>query len=292
MSASKHIVAIVAFLAVLSVIPAGAQWDPGSSASNLGSIVNTRHNLSLPFVVTTDMDKARNNYGEVCIYCHTPHGASGDVSAPLWNRTNGGNTYTMYSIPLTSGNTPTQPGVNSLTCLSCHDGTVAIDSIINMPGSGNYLASQATSQSNSFLDTWTNTSGVAVQAHGAISDCMTACHNAGNIFGVPDFAVFVIGTDLNDDHPVGVPLPNTTTYDFNAPSGTSSGMKFYDTNTDGRANSDEVRFYDTGEGFEVECASCHDPHGVPSGGQGSLLVPAFLRVSNTGSALCLTCHAK
>ena len=47
-----------------------------------------------------------------------------------------------------------------------------------------------------------------------------------------------------------------------------------------------------GEGFEVECASCHDPHGVPSTGEGSTLLPSFLRVRNENSAVCLTCHTK
>ena len=34
----------------------------------------------------------------------------------------------------------------------------------------------------------------------------------------------------------------------------------------------------------VECASCHDPHTSAN--------PTFLRVSNAGSAVCLSCHVK
>ncbi len=37
-------------------------------------------------------------------------------------------------------------------------------------------------------------------------------------------------------------------------------------------------------GGKVECGSCHDPHVTTHG--------TFLRNTNTGSALCLTCHAK
>jgi predicted CXXCH cytochrome family protein len=33
----------------------------------------------------------------------------------------------------------------------------------------------------------------------------------------------------------------------------------------------------------IECSSCHDPHTTN---------PLFLRVSNEGSRLCLTCHDK
>jgi len=266
-------------------------WDPASKASNVGGISNTRHNLTMSYLGSTtgNMDLARNNYGEVCVYCHTPHGANSTIDGPLWNRTNKGTTYTTYDMALMSGQTPAQPGINSLTCLSCHDGAVAIDSIINMPGSGRYDGSQQTGQNNTFLSQWDNASGTNPTTHGTLSDC-TSCHGP-NPFGVPDFTVFVIGTDLRNDHPVGVSLPNTAIHDFKAPNAQKGGLKFYD-NGNGRADSNEVRFYDTGAGFKVECASCHDPHGVSPSGHGGALNPSFLRVANTQSTLCLTCHDK
>ena len=123
----------------------------------------------------------------------------------------------------------------------------------------------------------------------------------------------MIGTDLRNDHPVGVLFPDvfTPVTDFNEPNVKLPGeMAFFDTNGNNRADPDEVRLYDSGEGYEVECASCHDPHGVPSGGSGTntRFSPSFLRVnngigsinhdgnagivSNGPSALCLTCHTK
>lgn len=45
---------------------------------------------------------------------------------------------------------------------------------------------------------------------------------------------------------------------------------------------------------KVECSSCHDPH-TASGdttGQGTTAGALFLRLSNAGSALCLSCHGK
>lgn len=50
--------------------------------------------------------------------------------------------------------------------------------------------------------------------------------------------------------------------------------------------------FDTGDGHEVECASCHDPHGVGPGpgGSGNPFNRTFLRVANGASALCLACH--
>ncbi len=293
----KRVLAAVVFLAIVvsgsAAFPDG--WDPNSSAPNIGGIINTRHNLTMSYLAagtTGNMDLARNNYGEVCVYCHTPHGANGSINAPLWNRTNAGNTYTAYNIPLTSGQTATQPGVNSLTCLSCHDGTVAVDSVINMPGSGLYNAAQQTASNSAFLDSWPGAGPNGT--HGTLEQCTQACHNSGNIFIPFDFQVFVIGTDLTNDHPVGVQMPDHTVWDFNAPSGSNAAMKFFDNNGNGRADDNEPRFYNTGEGYEVECASCHDPHGVSSTGvNGGALIPSFLRVNNNGgSTLCLTCHNK
>lgn len=73
---------------------------------------------------------------EICLPCHTPHNAivhdaNGDkVGGPLWNHTLSTATYTLYddwqdpeAAPVTGEVDP-----NSRVCLSCHDGTVAVDS--------------------------------------------------------------------------------------------------------------------------------------------------------------------
>lgn len=290
-------------MAGANIVPADG-WDPNSKASNLRSIVNSRHNLTMSYLPQASqdiMDSVRNNYGEVCVYCHTPHGGNTLPQMPLWNRTVKATTYTVYnSASLTQ--TASQPGNNSLTCLTCHDGQTAIDSIVNMPGSGNYSAAQQTSQDNAFLSTWTTPAAfghmILGKSTGSLAsnspvNCTANCHN-GTAIGAPYFAAFVIQTDLTNDHPVGVQLPDTGIYDFNAPNVTTASLKFYDTNGNSRADPNEIRFYNTGEGYEVECASCHDPHGVPSGGPGTntLLQPSFLRVSNAGSVVCFTCHNK
>jgi predicted CXXCH cytochrome family protein len=66
--------------------------------------------------------------GRICVACHTPHKADMSVSdAPLWNHRNSTQSYTLYtstSLNATMG----QPGSTSKLCLSCHDGTVAVDS--------------------------------------------------------------------------------------------------------------------------------------------------------------------
>ncbi|MFQ6108814.1 MAG: cytochrome C, partial [Candidatus Aminicenantales bacterium] len=76
-----------------------------------------------------------NTSGEICIVCHTPHNADTSVSAaPLWNHDVTTATYTLYSSS-TLDATLGQPGDISKLCLSCHDGTVAIDSFGGATGS-------------------------------------------------------------------------------------------------------------------------------------------------------------
>jgi predicted CXXCH cytochrome family protein len=76
-----------------------------------------------------------NTTNEICIVCHTPHNADGTVTdAPLWNHEVTAATYTLYSSSTFDGAaTITQPNGNSKLCLSCHDGTVALE---NFGGAG------------------------------------------------------------------------------------------------------------------------------------------------------------
>jgi hypothetical protein len=95
--------------------------------------------------------------GQICAPCHTPHNAivkdsaGNDLGGPLWNHTlsQQGTSYTMYDslnpkldsngnpVKDTNGNPVTTGNVdqNSVLCLSCHDGTVALDSFGGATGS-------------------------------------------------------------------------------------------------------------------------------------------------------------
>ncbi|MCF6337263.1 MAG: cytochrome c3 family protein [Gammaproteobacteria bacterium] len=294
-------------------------WDPNSKATNIGSITNTRHNLTLDYLNAggpTPMDFARNNYTEVCVYCHTPHGANSQINAPLWNRTVNPGNYTVYDRPTTLGleGRMNLPGPSSLTCLSCHDGTIAIDSILNMPGSGGYGNNELGTADTTFLDTWPAMAGRdgTVGNHftlggelgsGDLNSTCGLCHStAGSL--IPDFRLFMLGTDLRNDHVVGITYPTTfgPGIDYNEPEVIiPNKWSFFDSNGNNFAEKDEVRLYDSGNGPAVECASCHDPHGIPSNGPGTEFIPSFLRISNSTpnndgiggpSGLCLTCHAK
>jgi hypothetical protein len=63
----------------------------------------------------------------ICVFCHTPHNADTTViDAPLWNHQVTTRTYTLYNSP-TLDATVNQPTGASRLCLSCHDGSVAVD---------------------------------------------------------------------------------------------------------------------------------------------------------------------
>ncbi len=169
-----------------------------------------------------------NTTGQICIVCHGPHNTEVSVTdAPLWNHESTVATFTPYSSSSLNA-TVGQPDASSKLCLSCHDGTVAVD---NFGG-----------------------------------------NNQGTFFITGDF---LIGTDLNDDHPVSF------TYDVALaqadgeladPTTTNSGL--------GGTIQEDLLI-----GNKVQCASCHDVHN--SSGIANLLIK-----SNAQSDLCLTCHLK
>jgi predicted CXXCH cytochrome family protein len=70
-----------------------------------------------------------NTSGEICIVCHAPHNANTTVAnAPLWNHTLSATAnYTLYAVGGTMNATVGQPDGSSKLCLSCHDGTVALE---------------------------------------------------------------------------------------------------------------------------------------------------------------------
>jgi predicted CXXCH cytochrome family protein len=86
-----------------------------------------------------------------------------------------------------------------------------------------------------------------------------------------------LGSDLSNDHPVGVAYPPPTQYGYNQP------------DTDGHIVSAETpsgSYAKLAEDGTVQCTSCHYAHGSKAD------YGMFLRVDNTGSALCMTCHTR
>jgi len=82
-----------------------------------GTIINSAHDFS-----------SSNADQQICVNCHTPHNSDITVAtAPLWNHDLTSGPFQPYTSP-TMNATPGDPTGSSLLCLSCHDGTVAIDS--------------------------------------------------------------------------------------------------------------------------------------------------------------------
>lgn len=99
-------------------------------------IAATKHNLSSSGTGpnhTTGTD-------QICVFCHTPHGSDTSAAVPLWNKNlPAGNSYTVYNSVSSSatstidGTIAANVGSVSLACLSCHDGTQAMDNALNRP---------------------------------------------------------------------------------------------------------------------------------------------------------------
>lgn len=290
----KGVMSRLAGSMVVAVLAVGVLGSPQAVAG----IKDTKHNLGSSASTATRVNTFSGTQ-EICVFCHTPHGADTGASIPLWNRTNTTTpaTYQTYnSLGTSSLDGATAPvGSVSLACLSCHDGTQAMNSMINAPGSG--LAGNAAWQAG----TWAG----------------------GNTTGVIGTSITNIGTDLRNDHPIGIQyaggpkagdptkIPATGVYpqanfrdaDFHdAQSATLNGKQAWwvDTGTaNGTREKTDIQLYARGSltavnadgsnltivGAQpfVECASCHDPHSSND---------TFLRIPNTGSAVCLACHDK
>jgi predicted CXXCH cytochrome family protein len=81
-----------------------------------------------------DFSKNTWSEGEICKVCHIPHGATaGNIDAPLWDHKLTTQTFTPYTDTRMKAATGQPDGLSKL-CLSCHDGTVAIDSFNGVMG--------------------------------------------------------------------------------------------------------------------------------------------------------------
>lgn len=191
-------------LATTALMALGSSAGSAQTAAQRNEgIADTKHNFSNSSGRDTanvnDLSASVADYGEICVYCHTPHG--GQTSAPLWNRQFTASTFTMYNdasggssqLNMTFESQPT--GV-SLACLSCHDGTIGIDVIINKPNS-----SSATSLNQTLADIYG---------------------------GVDPDSLKILGTDLRNDHPISMVYDPSLDDQFNPiASIVSAGLKLF-----------------------------------------------------------------
>jgi len=90
------------------------------STISFGQITGTAHDFSAKIWNAVEKGK--------CNVCHTPHNASTESNAPLWDHGVTTATFTLYTRVSSMQGVTAQPDGSSKLCLSCHDGTVALDS--------------------------------------------------------------------------------------------------------------------------------------------------------------------
>lgn len=187
-------------------------------------------------------------------------------------------TYPSTRVSDSPHNLNSYPGVNIpgiQVCLPCHVPHNAQD----RPGERNLLWNHAETE-----QTFAMFSSSAGQPQGTSKLCLS-CHDGvtaldsygGNVGTtvLPSGDRHNLGTDLTNDHPIGVAYP--TTY---------IGQRWNDPATfaPGRNGGSGVRLVTVAGVKRVECNSCHTPH---DNGLGN-----FLRVPIEQSYLCLQCHIK
>lgn len=151
------------------------------SSLALSGVRDTKHNF-------TQQSTSPNAYflgaNQVCVFCHTVHNAD-PARDQLWNHeVNDLQSYIPYSSP-TLDMPQSAPRNGSLICLSCHDGTIAVNSLNNLPGpegAGNYGTP----------------AGSGLDGSGKLTSSSSA----------------YVSTDLSDDHPVGLTYDTAFDNDF------------------------------------------------------------------------------
>ena len=201
-------------------------------AARIPDVANTKHNLSVtgPGTVTATVED------QVCVFCHTPHGASNFPGSPLWNRQLSNQTYTVYTSSSLDAEDIMgqldQPGGSSKLCLSCHDGTLAI-------GTVNVLGGQ---QNVNITMTGTAADGTMPAGDGELTGFTRD-----------------LGIDLTNDHPISLDystaLVNADTELVDPAVAPHIGVR-----APGFRPPVPLESTGTGGAAQIQCASCHDPH--------------------------------
>ncbi|MEK9137858.1 MAG: cytochrome c3 family protein [Bacteroidota bacterium] len=136
------------------------------------TVVGSKHDLSTGGGII-DRSRAPNAESQVCIFCHTPH-QKGMTTKPLWNKTLSSQaTYGIYANTTINATDITDIGLGtgvSNLCMSCHDGTVAVNSLGNR-----------------------STVGTPTMGTG---------NELNPLFQIANTREAYMGTDLTNDHPI------------------------------------------------------------------------------------------
>ena len=255
---------------LLGVLCVSAPLFGPALAERMSDVTNTKHNLSV-----TGPGQVRSKEDQICVFCHTPHAANEAAPPPLWNRNLSGATYRPYnSSSFDAGKRwyesagEGQPGGTSRLCLSCHDGTVALGSILVLRNSQNPDIKVAGTNPQD---------GTMPEGEGAQSGYTRR-----------------LGTDLTNDHPISF------TFD--------DRLAMEDGELRRPSSTPELGSHKPGHhpplpltNGKVECTSCHDPH-IRDTGTENIKFLRLNRFQETPAAgpffdkrrdqICLGCHEK
>jgi predicted CXXCH cytochrome family protein len=267
----RHYKVLLLIAMLLVAVAANAQY------SRIADITGTNHNLSS---TSTGTVKAQT-FTQICFFCHVPHQmqetndpavtTAPNAQYPLWNHyLSSKSSYGVYSSPSFDafgtdiadlGGAVAGSATVSNLCLSCHDGTVGVNTLYK---------GQRTGTAPTLRDS------PAMNCNGTLTAVNVPCLMPADA---------QIGSDtlgLRDEHPLNftydaalaaksvslvVPVTNTTLGGSRLGVPTSSG-KF-------------LPLFAS----KMQCATCHDVHSNAAG-------RPFLRASTTGSEICLACHGK
>ncbi len=202
----------------------------------------------------------RSDPNSVCGPCHQPHHADSSV-IPLWGHTTSQGPWTMYSALnsptfIAAGTQSATPTGTSLACLSCHDGTVAINSYGGQIQGG---------------------SAVTITNAARIGTDLTHTHPISFTYDAS-----LVGTGPNQDKFLYNP---DTTQVLTPSSGTFVP-----------GNDMSINGFLMGGKHRVECNSCHDVHNQLGTPFDIVNNPKLVKIVGTqngqGSLLCRSCHNK
>jgi hypothetical protein len=226
-------------------------------------IVGSPHDFSSQSWNTDPSDPAT-----VCSTCHTPHHADSSV-VPLWAHQTTTAAFKMYNqnnVPVSQmvavpANSPDGP---SLACLSCHDGTVAIN-------------------------TYGGPVGGVMATHG------TATYVTNSA---------LIGTDLTHSHPISFQYspslvgtgPSQDEWLYN-PQTTPVLTPVSGTFVPANKMTIQGFLLNNDPNYNLECGTCHDVHNQIGTPYDPINNPKLVKIvgvdsSGKGSLLCRSCHNK
>lgn len=266
-------------------------WMSSASAARVSDVRNTKHNFSstvTPNILGNgDQRVVRStNESEICVFCHTPHGANAS-EGPLWNREIPASaSYTVYDSGSIDSNIQQPNGVSKL-CLSCHDGSIAIGSVRNRAGSGGFESTN-------------------ISMTGTDNGAMAAGEGTGSGY------TRNLGQDLTNDHPISMTYNQalvTADGEMRDPTQNPNDNPIRVRGLNPRPNKDDIhlqpanRNNPTADTGQVQCVSCHDPHIRDTTNENI----KFLRLNRLQKAppdgsdttflrqtdiICLACHVK